>query len=316
LEEKGVLISDGAWGTELSKQGLGVGEAPEGWNLEHPELVLAVAEAYVNADPDIILTNTLGGSRLKLEKAGVVAKGSDIILTNSFGGSRYKLQKTGLGDVMAQVNRTAAELSRQAAGDRVLVFASVGPTGEFMAPLGTITEEQMTACFAEQITALAEGGADAILVETQTDLGEAKAALKAARESTDLDVVVSMTFAKGPKGYATMMGVTPAQAAQELSEAGADIVGSNCGGGMEQIIDVITQMRPATNLPLWAKPNAGLPELIAGQTVFRETPEQMASHFGELVDAGASIIGGCCGTTPEHVAMFVAKRDRLTADGT
>lgn len=287
LAEKSVLVADGAWGTELARRGLGVGEAPELWNLEHPDEVEAVAASYV-------------------------AAGSDIILTNTFGGSRLKLEKSGLAERTGEVNRTGAEISKRAAGEKVLVFGSVGPTGEFMAPLGTVTEDDMVACFAEQIEALAAGGVDAILIETQTDLGEAKAALHAAKENTDLSVAVSMTFDKGPKGYATMMGVTPVQAAEELQAAGADIVGSNCGGGMEQIIAVIAEMKPVADRPVWAKPNAGLPELVEGQTVFRETPEQMASRFAELVEAGADIIGGCCGTTPGHLALFVVERDRMT----
>lgn len=310
LELKRILIADGAWGTQLAAHGLPVGEAPEKWNLEHPEKVREVAEAYVNADPDIILTNTLGGNRPLLTKAG----GADIILTNSFGGSGFKLKKAGLGELVAEVNRAAAEISRQAAGDRALVFGSVGPTGEFMAPLGTVSEEEMIACYAEQISALAQGGVDAVLLETFTDLGEAKAALKAAKESTDLDVVCSLTFDKGVRGYATMMGVTPDRAATELQEAGADIVGSNCGAGIVQMVEIIGLMAPATDLPVWAKPNAGLPELIDGKTVFRQSPKEMASHFRELVEAGASIIGGCCGTTPEHIAMLVAERDAFISE--
>jgi len=327
LAEKKILVADGAWGTELARRGLGVGEPPEKWNLERPDEVEAVAASYVAAGSDIILTNTFGGSRLKLEKSGLGdrtaevnrigaeiskrAAGADIILTNTLGGSRLKLEKSGLAARTGEVNRTGAEISKRAAGDNALVFGSVGPTGEFMAPLGTVTEAEMVACFAEQIGALSEGGVDAILIETQSDLGEAKAALSAARESTDLSVAVSMTFEKGVKGYATIMGVTPVQAADELQAAGADIVGSNCGGGMEQIIAVISEMKPVADRPVWAKPNAGLPELVEGRTVFRETPEQMASHFAELAEAGADIIGGCCGTTPGHLALFVAERDKL-----
>ncbi len=305
LELKQILISDGAWGTQLSARGLPVGEVPERWNIEHPEKVREVAEAYVDADPDIILTNTLGGNRPLLRRAG----GADIILTNSFGGSGFKLKRAGLGEMVAEVNRAAAEISRQAAGDRALVFGSVGPTGEFLEPLGTVSEIEMVDCFAEQVSALAAGGVDAILIETFTDLGEAKAALKATRESSDLDVVCSLTFEKGARGYATMMGVTPDRAAAELQEAGADIVGSNCGAGIVQMVEIVGLMAPATDLPVWAKPNAGLPQLVDGKTVFRQSPEEMAAHFRELVEAGASIIGGCCGTTPEHIAMLVAERD-------
>ncbi|MFO7946192.1 MAG: homocysteine S-methyltransferase family protein [Armatimonadota bacterium] len=286
LDEKGIVISDGAWGTELAKMGLEVGDAPEQFNLEHPETVQKVAEAYVEA-------------------------GSEIILTNSFGGSPYKLQKVGLGDEVETVNRTAAELSREAAGEDALVFASVGPTGEFLEPLGLIAEEAMIEAFAQQISALAAGGADAILIETMSDLGEAKAALKAVRDVTDLPAVVSMTFEQGAKELATMMGVKPAEAAQQITEAGADIVGSNCGGGIEQIIDVITLMAPETDRPVWAKPNAGLPELVDGEAVFKETPEEMAAHFEELVEAGADFIGGCCGTTPDHIRLFVQRRNCL-----
>lgn len=286
LEKKGIVISDGAWGTELSKMGLEVGEAPEQLNLEHPETVQKVAEGYVEA-------------------------GSDIILTNSFGGSPFKLEKAGLGDEVEAVNRTAAEISREAAGDDVAVFASVGPTGEFLEPVGLVTEDAMVEAFSRQISALVEGGVDAILIETMSDLGEAIAALKAVRETTDLPAAVSMTFEQGKNELATMMGVKPAEAAEALCEAGADIVGSNCGGGIEQIIDVITQMAPHIDRPVWAKPNAGLPELVDGETVFRETPEQMAAQFDALVEAGADIIGGCCGTTPEHIRQFVQRRDAI-----
>lgn len=286
LNAKKVLALDGAWGTELARRGLPTGEAPERWNLERPEEVRAVAAAYV-------------------------AAGADIILTNSFGGSRIKLAKAGLADDTARVNRVAAELSREAAGEAALVFASIGPTGEFMAPLGTVTEEQMVEVFSEQARALVEGGADGIVVETMTDLGEAKAALRAVRETCSAPVAVSMTFDKGAAGFATMMGVKPERAAAELTDAGADIVGTNCGSGMTNIIEVVRLMRPATSLPIWAKPNAGLPELVDGRTVFRETPEEMAGSVAALVEAGASLVGGCCGSTPEHIRLIVAWRDSM-----
>ncbi len=286
LSERKILIADGAWGTEFAKLGLGIGEAPEKWNIEAPEKVEQVAAGYVGVGADVILTNTFGGSSFKLKKAGIAAE-------------------------VGEINRLGAEISRKAAGDSVLVFGSMGPTGEFMAPLGLVSEDEMVAAYAEQVKGLAAGGADGILVETQTDLGEAKAALKAAKENCDLPVVVSMTFDKGARGYATMMGVTPAQAAVELQAAGADIVGSNCGGGIDQMIEVISLIAPATDLPIWAKSNAGLPELIDGQTVFRQTPEEMAGHVGDLVAAGARIIGGCCGTTPEHIKALVEAAAQL-----
>jgi len=290
LRERKLLISDGAWGTTLAARGLAVGDAPEHWNLERPDEVRAVAAAYVEA-------------------------GADIVLTNTFGGSRFKLAPAGLEGEVARINRRGAELSREAAGDRALVFASIGPTGLFLAPLGTISEQEMIDGFAEQVTALVEGGADGIVIETMTDLGEAKAALRAAKENADLPVVVSMTFDKGQRGFATMMGVRPEQAAVELDAAGADVVGTNCGAGIEAIVEVVRLLRPATRRPIWAKPNAGLPELVAGRTVFRETPEHMVSFLPALAEAGAQHIGGCCGTTPDHIRLFAAERRRLVDAG-
>jgi len=286
LAEKSVVIADGAWGTQLAERGLEPGEAPENWVLTQPDAVRDVAAAYV-------------------------ASGAEIVLTNTFGGSRLKLAKAGLEDEAEEINRVATELSKDAAEGRALVFASIGPTGEFMQPLGLVTEEEMVAAFAEQVTAMSAGGTDGILVETMTDLGEAKAALRAAKEHFDGPVVVSMTFDKGLKGYATMMGVRPEQAAEELQAAGADIVGSNCGHGIENMVEVIELMAPATDLPVWAKPNAGMPKLVAGRTVFDETPEEMSAHFEALVAAGARIIGGCCGTTPDHIRALVEARDAM-----
>jgi len=281
LDKKKVLVSDGALGTELAARGLAAGTAPESWNLERPDEVRAVTAAYV-------------------------AAGSDIVLTNTFGGSRPKLGKAGLADRLAEVNRRGAELSREAAGGKALVFASIGPTGEFIQPLGTLSEDQVIAFFAEQVAALAAGGADGFVIETMIDLGEAKAALKAARDNAALPVVACMTFEKGAAGYATIMGVTPERAAEELTAAGADAVGANCGAGIDNVIEIVRLMKGASSLPLWAKPNAGLPELVKGRTVFRETPGQMAARAGQLVEAGARIVGGCCGTTPEHIEALKA----------
>ena len=275
LDRKGVLVADGAWGTELSKHGLKPGVCPELWNADRPDEVRGVARDYAKA-------------------------GADIILTNTFGGSRFKLEKSELSGRVAELNKLGAQLSKQAAGE-ALVFASVGPTGEFMAPLGTRSEQDMLECFAEQIRALIEGGADGIVVESMADLGEAKCALRAAKDAADIPVAVTMTFDKGQRGYATMMGVTPEQAATELESAGADIVGSNCGAGIENMIEIARIMKPATSLPLWTKANAGLPQLEDGKTVFKETPQQTAEQAPALVQAGAQIVGGCCGTTPEHI---------------
>jgi len=282
-----VLLSDGAWGTELAKKGFSAGDGcPELLNVENPEILLEVAQSYVDA-------------------------GSDIILANTFGGSPFKLAKYGVDDRVEELNEAAVRISKRAAGDTAFVLGSIGPTGEFLAPLGTVTEEEMTAAFARQVKAFAAGGADGILVETMTDLGEITCALRAAKDNTNLPVICSMTFDKGLKGFATMMGVKPADAARELTAAGADAVGSNCGNGIDNIIDIAAIMRPETDLPLWFKPNAGMPQLINGATVYGETPSAMAEKASVLITTGANIIGGCCGTTPEHIRLMRKVIDNL-----
>ena len=276
LRNKKVLVSDGAWGTELAKKGFGAGRCPELLNVEHPEVLHEIAASYV-------------------------AAGSDIILTNTFGGNPYKLSKYEVEDRLEELNEAGVRISKEAAGDNALVFGSIGPSGEFLAPLGLITEEEMTAAFLKQVKAFIAGGADGVLIESMTDLGEILCALRAVKDNSDFLAVCSMTFDKGLKGYATMMGVKPVDAVRSLEDAGADVIGSNCGWGIEEIIDVAQIMRPATELPLWFKPNAGMPELVDGTTVYRHTPEFMAMRIPDLIDAGASIVGGCCGSTPEHI---------------
>jgi len=286
LRRRKIVIADGAWGTELTRYGLTAGEPPESWNLTRPEAVRAVASAYV-------------------------AAGADLILTNSFGGSRLKLERMGLAERTREINRRAAELSREAAGEKVLVFASVGPTGELLEPLGQVSEETLVTTFTEQIEALVEGGADGVVIETMSDLREAEAAMRAARAVGNRTAVACMTFNKDRKGYATMMGIRPDQAARALTETGADLVGANCGGGADAMVEVITAMRQATHLPLWAKPNAGLPEIVKGRTVFRQSPDEMARYLDALREAGARVIGGCCGTTPEHIRRIAEWRFRI-----
>lgn len=274
-------VADGAWGTELSRRGLPPGTAPEAWNLSHPDEVREVGSAYVEA-------------------------GAGIILTNTFGGSSFKLEKASLAGQVAEVNREGARISKRAAGTRALVFASIGPTGELLDPLGDLAESDAVAAFAEQAGALAAGGVDGFVIESFSDLAEAKAALRAVREVSKLPVVVSLTFAKDARGFATMMGVTPEEAARELEAAGADAVGANCGIGSAQAVEITRLMKAATALPIWIKPNAGLPKLVGGKTVFPESPEEFAANLREAVNAGASIVGGCCGSTPEHIRRLVA----------
>ncbi|MBN1292043.1 MAG: homocysteine S-methyltransferase family protein [Candidatus Latescibacteria bacterium] len=276
LEENKIYISDGAWGTELAKKGIGPGKCPELLNVENRKVLDEIALSYVEA-------------------------GANFILTNTFGGNPYKLRKYGVEDRLEELNEAGVRISKDAAEGRALVLGSIGPSGEFLAPLGLVTKKEMIAGFVRQVQAFIAGGADAVIIESMTDLNEILCALKAVKDNSDYGVICSMTFDKGLQGYATMMGVKPADAVHALEKAGAEIVGSNCGWGIEEIIEVARIMRAETQLPLWFKPNAGMPELIDGETVYRHTPEYMASKIPELIDAGAKVVGGCCGSTPDHI---------------
>lgn len=284
-----ILISDGAMGTFLHAKGLGPGECPESWCVSHPDVVRGIAEAYISA-------------------------GSDIVETNSFGGSSYKLKAYGVGDRVAEFNRAAAALARKAMGDKGYVAASIGPTGHIAEEEGgDVTAEDLYNAFKEQAVALAEGGADAICVETMSSLVEAVQAVKAAKENTALPVICTFTFEAGARGFRTMMGLKPDRAAREAVAAGADVIGSNCGNGIANMIEITRQMRAAApNTPILVHANAGVPVVEDGKTVFKETPDYMASRVRELIEAGANIIGGCCGTNPGHIAAM-AKAARTTA---
>ena len=277
LKQNKILLSDGAWGTFLQDKGLKPGECPELWNITHKNEVLSIAESYLQA-------------------------GSDIIETNSFGGSIFKLSQYGLGDRVSEINEAAALLTRKITGKEKHVAGSVGPTGKMLL-MGDVTEDELYDAFREQTIALEKGGADIIIIETMSALDEAFLAVKAARENTKCTVAITMTFNKTPKGeYRTMMGVTPLEMVNSMLKAGAHIIGSNCGNGIEDMIGIVRAVRGAdNNIPVMIQANAGVPELIEGKTVFRESPEMMASFVPELIKAGVNIIGGCCGTTPEHI---------------
>ncbi|MBL7218576.1 MAG: homocysteine S-methyltransferase family protein [Phycisphaerae bacterium] len=263
----------------LQARGLTPEQCPEEWNVSHAEDVISVAGQYARA-------------------------GSDLVLTNTFGGSATKLAKMGCGDRVRELNLAGARNSLQGAPG-ALVAGSVGPTGDFLQPLGTTTANEMEAVFSEQIGALLEAGLKAICIETMTDIGEAIAAVRAARKlDAELDIITTFTFDATPGGFKTMMGVDPKQVAGELPAAGANVLGANCGNGIEQMIEITTELRKYTDLPILIHANAGLPELVDGRTVFRQSPEAMAAHTRALVEAGANIIGGCCGTTPEHIAAM------------
>jgi len=269
-----VRISDGAWGTELQKHGLPPGVAPEKWNVEAPDHVLAVARSYVQA-------------------------GSDLILTNTFGANRFALAGHGLKDRVAELAEAGVRISRQAAGKELPVFASLGPTGKIVM-MEEVPREELAAAFAESAEALAWGGADAIILETFNELDEIALALEAARK-TAIPIVVSMTFAVRPTGVFTMMGNKPEDLARLAKRLGAAAVGANCGAGPEDFLQVVRLLRAATDLPIWVKPNAGLPKVVKGQTHFPMGPEEFAAFAPKLIAAGASIVGGCCGTTPDHI---------------
>jgi len=277
-----VLVSDGAWGTFLHEKGLAIGECPELWCVTHETDVLDIAQSYVNA-------------------------GADMVESNSFGANRFKLSHWGLEPRCAEINRAAAEISRQAAGPKRHVIASIGPTGKILM-MGDVTDEEIYDAFKKQAVALEEGGADACCIETMTALDEACLAIKAARDNTKLEIICTFTFDRTIDGlYRTMMGVSPQEFAKAAVEAGAHIIGTNCGSGMARMIEIVRELRAAdATSPILVHANAGLPQNAdGGGIVFPETPAMMAAMVPECVAAGANIIGGCCGTTPLHISAIV-----------
>ena len=281
IAEGGVLVSDGAWGTFLHQKGLKVGECPELWNLNRPKDVLEIASSYVEA-------------------------GSDIILTNSFGGSPLKLEGYGLAGQTYELNRQASEISRRAAGNSVLVMGSMGPTGK-MVMMGEVPPQEIYKGFLEQARGLTDGGADGIVIETMSDPEEARIAIEAAKEVSGLDIACTFTFSRNLDGvYRTMMGTDLRTYLEMARSAGADIIGANCGNGTAGMIEIVREIRALDpEVPVLVHANAGLPRYEDGKTIFPESPDQMASQIGELVAAGANIVGGCCGTTPEHIRQIV-----------
>ncbi len=275
-----VLVADGATGTNLQKVGMVGGIHTEDWVMDHPEKILDLEKAFV-------------------------AAGADIILTCTFGGTRPRMQGAKHGDQVYEINRRAAELARQAASARqgVLVGGSMGPIGKLLKPYGPITAEEAHEAFAEQARALAEGGADLLVFETHFALNEVDAGLEGARSVTDLPIVVSFAFDRGTR---TMMGVKPGDVINRYKQKGLALIGANCGTTLENMQAVIAEYAGAEpGFPLWAKPNAGMPRLEGTETVYDVTPGQMAEFAKKYVGLGARVVGGCCGSTPEHVAAIV-----------
>jgi 5-methyltetrahydrofolate--homocysteine methyltransferase len=285
LTATGPILADGAWGTELQKMGLAPGVIADGWNLSHPERVEEVARSYVEA-------------------------GSGIVLTNTFRANRVALAGHELAGKIKQVNRAGVKISRRAAGNRARVFASIGPSGKLLMA-EEIGREELQDAFAEQANSLAEASPDALVIETMSDLVEAGVALEAAR-ATGLPVVVCMVFDSGKNQDRTLTGVTPELAAKELTAQGADVIGANCGKGIDAFIDVCRRLHAATDRPIWIKPNAGMPRLSGDSVVYDTTPEAFASHVPSLIEAGAAFIGGCCGTNSQFIrAMSQHLHSRL-----
>ena len=281
LKSGRILVSDGAWGTMLQECGLQPGECPELWNVTHRSSVLGVANGYVDA-------------------------GADMILTNSFGGSPVKLAHYGLEGRAAELNEAAAAISREAADDSRFVLGSIGPTGK-MLMMGQVTEESVYDGFLMQAAALKKGGVDAILIETMSAIDEATIAIRAAKDATGLEIICTFTFDRTVTGeYRTMMGVSPADMAKAVKSAGASIIGANCGNGFDQMIDVVEAIRKAdASTPLLVHANAGLPVVEDGKLIYTETPADVAMKARRLAECGANIIGGCCGTTPAHIRAIV-----------
>ncbi|MDR0648666.1 MAG: homocysteine S-methyltransferase family protein [Synergistaceae bacterium] len=274
-----ILVSDGAWGTYLYQKGMKAGECPDVWSVDRFDDVVDIAKSYADA-------------------------GADMVESDSFGANYYKLIHFGLQDRAAEINEAAARASRKGAGDR-FVIASIGPTGKMLVT-EEVTEEELYESFKVQAIALEKGGADAVCIETMSDADEACCAIKAAKENTKLEVIATFSFEKTVQGYyRTMMGLSPEDAVKASLEAGADIVGTNCGNGFERMIEIVSTMKAAyPDALILVHANAGLPQNVDGKDVFPETPEMMADRVDAMIKAGANIIGGCCGTTPAHITAI------------
>jgi len=289
IRQGDVLLADGAMGTLLLGTGLKPGGCHESLNLDRPELLEDIARKYFDA-------------------------GAEIIQTNTFGASPLKLAAYGLADQCAEINRSAVRAARRAVGDRAYVCACCGPCGKLLKPYGDTEPGVVAESFERQLRSLVAAGIDAVNFETMIDLSEAEIAVKTAKSAApDLVVIATMTFQPTRRGLFTIMGNTIAETAERLAAAGADVVGSNCGNGIELMVEVAREFRKVGTLPASTRPNAGVPQLLNGRPVYPETPEFMAARIPDLVGAGVSIIGGCCGTTPEHIRAFRSALDSRAA---
>ena len=274
-----VLVSDGATGTNLQKWGLPVGAAAEAWVLENPDVIQKLNRAFIDS-------------------------GSDILLTCTFGATRMRLAASNLSDQFVAVNRLAVKITREAVGNAdILIGGSIGPTGHMLAPMGTVTEDEAESDFKEQAQILCEEGVDVIVIETQFDLNEASAAVRGVRSvDTSIPLVCSFSYDRGTR---TMMGVKPEDVVNNIGALDVDILGVNCGRSLEENLEVLNQLSSLTDKPIWFKPNAGMPTIDEqGMPAYSVSPDAMGLLVPEWVGAGAGIIGGCCGTSPEHLAAI------------
>jgi 5-methyltetrahydrofolate--homocysteine methyltransferase len=277
LKQEKVLVSDGAIGSLLFEKGLNPGDCPERFNLERPDVLAEIVQAYLQAGADILQTNTFGASPLKL--------------------ADYKLE-----DKTEEINQRAVEIVKQIVGSKALVSGSVGPTGKMLTPYGDVEPATMKDNYRRQISTLIDSGADLLCIETMTDLNEAIIAVETAREiSQDIPIIATMTFDVIPKGCVTIMGNMVAEVCKNLEAAGANVIGSNCGNGTKNMIVIAQEFIDNSQLPIIIQSNAGLPSVINNSVVYQETPSDFNEFSKTLIDMGVSIIGGCCGTTPDHI---------------
>ena len=275
-----VLIADGAWGTEFFKRGLMQGSPPDEWNLIHPEIVREITREYLDA-------------------------GADIVLTNSFGANRFRLEPHGLSDQAVKINVAAVSLAREVIRDSAIVAGDIGPSARFLS-LGEVTADELYDVFAEQARTLADAGVDWIVVESMTDVEEMAVAVRAAVEMSHLPVVASMSYNATPRGYRTMMGNPPEACVRTAEESGASLIGANCGSGIECYVALAPLLRSLTSLPLWIKANAGMPQIVGGRVVYPLSADEYASYIPQLVRDGVDVVGGCCGTDPGYIRAIAA----------
>lgn len=272
-----ILICDGAMGTMLMSKGMPEGVSVDYWGIKNKKLLMSIHKAYIDAGCDMIITNTFGANAIKLK--------------------RFRLHRK-----TADINKRAVEIAKEAAEGKTYVLGDVGPTGEYLKPVGNVEPEEMLCVFTEQVRALQEAGADAIILETMSDLEELRTAIMAVKENTKLPVIACMTFQRtAKKGFRTTSGITIPQFVSDSLLSGCDVIGANCTVTAADMAGLISEIRSLSTSFLIAQPNAGMPRLIGNKTVYEQSPDEFKKFIPKLIEAGANIIGGCCGTTPEHI---------------